>query len=125
MMDLQAAMARAAPRPMSIDKEEWLAKRGEVPRAVRRKSYQHGKERTSAAAASDDKEGVAGDESTDAPPAVLASIPATVPELPSAFLPREGSLEQLKKSLLGKRGNDTTTIAAKKNTNKVGAHGMG
>jgi hypothetical protein len=128
MMDLQAAMARAAPFPVTIGKEEWLEKRGTVPRAVRRASKPHGKGADSLTAAEQSPATAAApsDEFSTAAAASgsLANLPSTVPELPNAYLVREGNLEELKKSLLADQQSSTTTIASQKR-NKVGAHGMG
>ena len=56
MLDLRSAMARAVPHPMTISKEEWLAKRGTIPRDVQRRSCASSSQ-------------------------VLADIPSAVPEL--------------------------------------------
>jgi hypothetical protein len=117
MLDLQAAMARAAPYPMTISKAEWLAKRGDVPRAARRNSKPHG---------GTPRLSIAPSAATVAPnERSLAAVPASVPELPDAYLPREEHLMQLIEALLAKGGaNSTTALSSKKRQNKVGAHGM-
>ena len=95
------AMARAVPHPMTISKEEWLAKRGTIPRDVRRRSCVNSSQ-------------------------VLADIPSAVPELPGAYLVRESDLAQLKKALLSEGTSSCTTLTSEKSKkNRVGAHGMG
>ena len=58
----------------------------------------------------------------------LADVPATVPELPNAYLVRQEDLTQLKEALLSKEGTGgSTTLTSKeaqKKRYKVGAHGM-
>ena len=101
MLDLRTAMARAVPHPMTISKEEWLAKRGTIPRDFRRRSCVNSSQ-------------------------VLADIPSTVPELPGAYLVRESDLAQLKEALLSEGTSSCTTLTSEKSKkNRVGAHGMG
>ena len=126
MLDLQAAMARAAPYPLTVGKEDWLAKRGSVPRSARRQSKLHG------------------GGALAAPVLALAEIPPTVPELPNAYLVRESDIAALKAALLTQGGpssaaltsanrkasdamnsNSATTAASAACASKVGAHGMG
>ena len=55
---------------------------------------------------------------------ILADVPSTVPELPNAYLVRDDDLSQLKAALLTDGGAMSTALTAKKQQNKVGAHGM-
>ena len=113
MLDLQAAMARATPFPMTTSKEDWLAKRGKVSRQERRSSKPHGKG--------------GGEPVGAAEPTNLAVVPAQVPELPDAYLVRQEDLAQLKKALLiddqEMAGRDIS-LTSKRRQNRVGAHGM-
>ena len=54
----------------------------------------------------------------------LADVPATVPELPSAYLVRDEDLTLLRAALAAEDGASGTTLTSKKQQNKVGAHGM-
>ena len=55
---------------------------------------------------------------------VLADVPSAVPELPNAYLVRDDDLSQLKAALMTDGGATSTALTAKKQQNKVGAHGM-
>ena len=55
---------------------------------------------------------------------VLADVPATVPELPNAYLVRDEDLLQLRAALLAEDGESGMALTSKKQQNKVGAHGM-
>jgi hypothetical protein len=105
--DLVDSMRKAKPLAPSMSKEEWLEKRkAHKPSGVPKKA--HG------------SNGAA----VDGPSAEnLAEVPLSVPELPNAFLVRQEDLDNLKGALLNTDG--TTALTAKKQTSKVGAHGMG
>ena len=128
LMDLKEALNNAAAHPISIPKEDWLAKRGAPPRDGRRhgrQAKQHGSgEGNSGGGAEDQK----------------ASVPETVPELPDAFCVRDVDLMQLKSALLSGSGGDgdgdgpsngtaitsgTRQSLRQSQSKKVGAHGMG
>ena len=67
------------------------------------------------------------DASGDAKPQstrIFADVPATVPELPGAYLVRDEDLAQLKAALLIEGSASGTSLTSKKQQNKVGAHGM-
>ena len=127
MMDLQAAMARAAPRPMSIGKDEWLAKRSAEPRSVRRNSRQHGSSADSSLSSSSSSSSSSSPSSPSLVTSslILADIPLQVPELPSAYLVRESDLAEIKAALFseGTAGSTALTSEMSKRS-KVGAHGM-
>ena len=61
---------------------------------------------------------------SDKSPADLADVPATVPELPNAYLVRDEDLSQLKAALLADSGGSGTALTSKKRQNKVGPLGM-
>ena len=113
--DLVDAMRKAKPIAPSMSKEEWLAMRA---------AQKSGK---SLNAEPKKKHGGSSGVGIDANPRqslVLADVPATVPELPSAYLVRDEDLSQLRAALLAKDGASGTALTSKKQQNKVGAHGM-
>ena len=55
---------------------------------------------------------------------VFADVPATVPELPGAYLVRDEDLAQLKAALLTEGSASGTALTSKTQQSKVGAHGM-
>ncbi len=104
--DLIESMNHATPIEPSQSKEEWLAKRAafRTSRPANLAVEQHGKVATSPA---------------NARPSISAGwaeVPATVPELPTAFKNRPADLRQLKAAL---------TTPQKGGQKKVQAHGMG
>ena len=114
--DLVDSMRKALPIAPSMTKEEWLEKR---------KTHK----RSAVATAGRKAHG-----SSEAPASALvtndiAEIPATVPDLPGAYLVRESDLSQLREALLVIEGSASLTSKeaqkkTKKPQNKVGAHGM-
>ena len=55
-------------------------------------------------------------------------MPSTVPELPTAYIIRDGDLSGLKAAVMSKDGGSSTALTSKqqkKQLKKVGAHGMG
>jgi hypothetical protein len=127
--DLVDSIRKAVPIRIKISKEDWLASRAtQKARAVATK--EHGArepESVSAAAA-----GEAPLEEVVSSPAPRADVPASVPELPQAYLVRNEDLAQLKQALLSGGGASNSTALTsqvasgqQKRQNKVGAHGMG
>ena len=123
--DLVTAMRKALPIAPSMSKEEWLEKRKTHKRSVDSKAERkvHGAKGG----------GAWGEENAPAAGSTaglsLADVPATVPELPNAYLVRAEDLLQLKAALLSSDGSSAgnTSLTSKevqKKRNKVGAHGM-
>ena len=110
--DLADSMRKAMPIAPTISKEEWLEKRKMHKRGSSGAKKEHGQSDAAAPGAS-----------TEAAKA-LAEIPATVPELPNAYLVRQEDIDQLKAALFSKDDSAGATLTSKKPTNKVGAHGM-
>ena len=120
--DLADAMRKTVPIAPSMSKEEWLANRAaqETSQAmVAPVKKQHGG--FGAGGSSDD---ATADDPKTQPARALADVPATVPELPSAYLVRDEDLSQLRAALLAEGGASGTALTSKKRQNKVGAHGM-
>ena len=114
LVDLADAMRKAVPIAPSMSKEEWLEKR----KTHQRSSAPSGRKEHGAS-------GVAAvAESKPQSTRVLADVPATVPELPGAYLVRDEDLAQLKAALLTEGSASGTSLTSKKQQNKVGAHGM-
>ena len=102
-------MRKAAPVAPTTSKEEWLANRiAQTPKPV----------------AAIKKHGARGGDTQPQTTQSLADVPTTVPELPNAYLVRDEDLSQLKAALLANGGAVSTALTAKKQQNKVGAHGM-
>ena len=119
--DLADAMRKAVPIAPSMSKEEWLAMRATHNSKTGASKKEHGSSSGEVAAA----------DAKAQPTRVLADVPATVPELPNAYLVRDEDLSQLRAALLTKDGTNSTAITSKTSggkqkrlQNKVGAHGM-
>ena len=103
LVDLAEAMHKALPIAPTMTKEEWLEKRKTHKRSgdANAERKVHGTNIGTV-----DKEGNASAATPAAPS--LAKIPATVPELPSAYLVRQEDLTQLKEALLATAGSSTS-----------------
>ena len=108
-------MRKAVPIAPSMSKEEWLTIRASQKPKTRAPKKEHG-----SSSGGSDAAGEAKPQSTR----VLADIPATVPELPGAYLVRDEDLAQLKAALLTEGSASGTALTSKTQQNKVGAHGM-
>ena len=117
--DLVDSMRRAAPMAPTKSKEKWLEERATPPEKVsNHERKQNGK--------GGGEQEAPGSADARVSPETLAKIPATVPELPNAYLVRMDDLQQLKVALLAKDGSSSAALTSKKGAqSKVGAHGMG
>ena len=106
LVDLVDSMRKASPIAPSMSKEEWLEKRKTHKQTPNTERRVHGSNFTSEAEPEPGSD-------------VLAEVPTTVPELPSAYLVRPEDLRLLKEAL----GTSSASLTSKQQ-NKVGAHGM-
>ena len=113
--DLADAMRKAVPIAPSMNKEEWLMMRASQKPKTSAPKRGHG-----SSSWGSDADGEAKPQFTR----VFADVPATVPELPGAYLVRDEDLAQLKAALLTDVSASGTSLTSKKQQNKVGAHGM-
>ena len=117
-------MAQASAIAPSMSKEEWIARRAATARerkpASREAKRVHGKRVVPS--------GATALPSSEMVPAVLASIPSSVPELPDSYLVRDKDLSELKAALLAKNGPNSAALTSetrKVKSSRTAAHGMG